>query len=152
MEAAAPVRRPSDRFACVRDVGGGSALQCLQQRQHGPLFRAQARGFALRFRLQRESADLVGADQAWMDVGFAAYRGRYRQVDCEGGVRHAAVTAGALGKRAISTVPDQVRKSLAVTSYVTRTAFPTNPPRVDYEPTTLGRSLWEPVKALGLWG
>ena len=34
---------------------------------------------------------------------------------------------------------------------VTRTVFPTVPPRVDYELTSLGRSLLEPVSALGLW-
>jgi DNA-binding HxlR family transcriptional regulator len=34
---------------------------------------------------------------------------------------------------------------------VTRTVFPTVPPRVDYELTPLGRSLWEPVDALGAW-
>lgn len=34
---------------------------------------------------------------------------------------------------------------------VTRTMFPTIPPRVDYELTDLGRSLLEPVSALGLW-
>ena len=34
---------------------------------------------------------------------------------------------------------------------VTRTVFPTIPPRVDYELTDLGRSLSTPVKALGLW-
>lgn len=34
---------------------------------------------------------------------------------------------------------------------VTRTVFPTIPPRVDYELTNLGRSLWKPVEALGLW-
>src|ERR1700754_5075710 len=34
---------------------------------------------------------------------------------------------------------------------VTRTVFPTVPPRVDYELTPLGRSLWEPVEALGRW-
>ena len=34
---------------------------------------------------------------------------------------------------------------------VTRTLFPTIPPRVDYELTPLGRSLSEPVKALGAW-
>src|SRR5665213_1889626 len=34
---------------------------------------------------------------------------------------------------------------------VTRTVFPTIPPRVDYELTALGRSLLEPVSALGLW-
>jgi DNA-binding HxlR family transcriptional regulator len=34
---------------------------------------------------------------------------------------------------------------------VTRTVFPTIPPRVDYELTALGRGLWEPVEALGLW-
>lgn len=34
---------------------------------------------------------------------------------------------------------------------VTRTIFATIPPRVDYELTALGRSLLEPVSALGNW-
>ena len=34
---------------------------------------------------------------------------------------------------------------------VTRTVFPTIPPRVDYELTDLGRGLALPVKALGQW-
>jgi DNA-binding HxlR family transcriptional regulator len=34
---------------------------------------------------------------------------------------------------------------------VTRTVFPTIPPRVDYELTELGRGLWQPVEALGKW-
>jgi DNA-binding HxlR family transcriptional regulator len=34
---------------------------------------------------------------------------------------------------------------------VTRTVFPTIPPRVDYELTKLGRSLLEPVNGLSLW-
>ncbi|HEX5211267.1 MAG TPA: helix-turn-helix domain-containing protein [Pseudolabrys sp.] len=34
---------------------------------------------------------------------------------------------------------------------VTRTVLPTNPPRVEYELTRLGRSLLEPVSGLGLW-
>jgi DNA-binding HxlR family transcriptional regulator len=34
---------------------------------------------------------------------------------------------------------------------VTRTVFPTIPPRVDYELTELGRGLSAPVKALGQW-
>src|SRR5205809_4381628 len=34
---------------------------------------------------------------------------------------------------------------------VTRTVFPTIPPRVDYELTELGRGLWKPVEALGKW-
>jgi DNA-binding HxlR family transcriptional regulator len=34
---------------------------------------------------------------------------------------------------------------------VTRTVFPTIPPRVDYELTDLGRGLSHPVKALGEW-
>ena len=34
---------------------------------------------------------------------------------------------------------------------VTRTVFATVPPRVDYALTDLGRSLWTPVEALGLW-
>ena len=34
---------------------------------------------------------------------------------------------------------------------VTRTLFPTIPPRVDYELTPLGRSLWSAVEPLGSW-
>ena len=34
---------------------------------------------------------------------------------------------------------------------VTRTVFPTIPPRVDYELTDLGRGLSQPVEALGKW-
>ena len=34
---------------------------------------------------------------------------------------------------------------------VTRTAFPSIPPRVEYELTRLGHSLLEPVSGLGLW-
>jgi DNA-binding HxlR family transcriptional regulator len=34
---------------------------------------------------------------------------------------------------------------------VTRTVYPTIPPRVDYELTDLGRSLLQPVGALGDW-
>jgi DNA-binding HxlR family transcriptional regulator len=34
---------------------------------------------------------------------------------------------------------------------VTRTVFPTIPPRVDYELTKLGQSLLKPVNGLGLW-
>ncbi|WP_316180913.1 MULTISPECIES: helix-turn-helix domain-containing protein [unclassified Bradyrhizobium] len=34
---------------------------------------------------------------------------------------------------------------------VTRTVFPTIPPRVDYELTDLGRGLSQPVQALGHW-
>lgn len=35
--------------------------------------------------------------------------------------------------------------------FVTRTVFPTIPPRVDYELTDLGIELLEPVTALGEW-
>jgi DNA-binding HxlR family transcriptional regulator len=34
---------------------------------------------------------------------------------------------------------------------VTRTVFPTVPPRVDYALTSLGRDLLQPVSALGAW-
>jgi DNA-binding HxlR family transcriptional regulator len=34
---------------------------------------------------------------------------------------------------------------------ITRTAFPTIPPRVDYALTALGRDLLNPVSALGTW-
>jgi DNA-binding HxlR family transcriptional regulator len=42
-------------------------------------------------------------------------------------------------------------KGLERDGMVTRTVFPTIPPRVDYELTDLGRSLSKPVQALGLW-
>lgn len=35
--------------------------------------------------------------------------------------------------------------------YLTRTVFPSIPPRVDYELTPLGHSLLAPVRALGAW-
>lgn len=35
--------------------------------------------------------------------------------------------------------------------FLTRTVFPTVPPRVDYELTDIGRSLCKPVMALGNW-
>jgi DNA-binding HxlR family transcriptional regulator len=35
--------------------------------------------------------------------------------------------------------------------FVTRTVFPTIPPRVDYELTDMGRDLLAPVRALGDW-
>jgi len=35
--------------------------------------------------------------------------------------------------------------------FVTRTVYPTIPPRVDYELTKLGHSLKQPVTALGMW-
>ena len=34
---------------------------------------------------------------------------------------------------------------------VKRTVFPTTPPRVDYELTGLGRTLWQAVEPLSLW-
>lgn len=34
---------------------------------------------------------------------------------------------------------------------VTRTVTPTIPPRVDYDLTDLGRSLWGPIEGLALW-
>jgi DNA-binding HxlR family transcriptional regulator len=42
-------------------------------------------------------------------------------------------------------------RSLERDGLVTRTVFPTIPPRVDYELTRLGRSLLEPVSGIGLW-
>jgi DNA-binding HxlR family transcriptional regulator len=42
-------------------------------------------------------------------------------------------------------------KGLERDGLVTRTMFPTIPPRVDYELTPLGHSLSQPVKALGQW-
>ncbi|CAN5235972.1 helix-turn-helix domain-containing protein [soil metagenome] len=42
-------------------------------------------------------------------------------------------------------------RSLERDGLVSRTVFPTIPPRVDYELTRLGHSLRGPVQALGLW-
>ncbi len=42
-------------------------------------------------------------------------------------------------------------RNLERDGFVTRTVFPTIPPRVDYELTELGRELQVPVRALGGW-
>ena len=42
-------------------------------------------------------------------------------------------------------------KNLERDGLVTRTVTPSVPPRVDYELTELGRSMVEPVRALGQW-
>ena len=42
-------------------------------------------------------------------------------------------------------------RALECDGLVTRTVYPTIPPRVDYELTRLGRSLLEPVSGLGAW-
>ena len=42
-------------------------------------------------------------------------------------------------------------RTLERDGFVTRTAFATIPPRVDYELTDLGRELLVPVTALGEW-
>ncbi len=42
-------------------------------------------------------------------------------------------------------------RSLERDGLVTRTVFPTIPPKVEYELTRLGRSLLEPVSRIGLW-
>src|SRR4051812_23965646 len=42
-------------------------------------------------------------------------------------------------------------KNLERDGLVSRTVTPSVPPRVDYELTGLGRSMLEPVRALGLW-
>src|SRR5437868_7589004 len=58
-------------------------------------------------------------------------------------------------KRALGSISQRMLtltlRGLERDGLVTRTVFPTIPPRVDYELTKLGRSLLEPVSALGLW-
>ncbi len=58
-------------------------------------------------------------------------------------------------KRSIGAVSQRMLtltlRGLERDGLVTRTVFPTIPPRVDYELTDLGVSLWKPVEALGLW-
>jgi DNA-binding HxlR family transcriptional regulator len=58
-------------------------------------------------------------------------------------------------RRAIGSISQRMLtltlRGLERDGLVTRTVFATVPPRVDYELTKLGRSLLEPVSALGLW-
>jgi DNA-binding HxlR family transcriptional regulator len=58
-------------------------------------------------------------------------------------------------RRAIGSISQRMLtltlRALERDGLVTRTVFPTVPPRVDYELTTLGRSLLEPITALGTW-
>lgn len=42
-------------------------------------------------------------------------------------------------------------RNLERDGFVSRTVFPTIPPKVEYELTELGRNLLEPVRALGEW-
>lgn len=58
-------------------------------------------------------------------------------------------------RRAIASISQRMLtltlRGLERDGLVTRTVFPTVPPRVDYELTELGRSLLAPVDALGTW-
>ena len=58
-------------------------------------------------------------------------------------------------RRAIASISQRMLtltlRGLERDGLVTRTMFPTIPPRVDYELTALGRSLQSPVIALGQW-
>ena len=58
-------------------------------------------------------------------------------------------------KRAVAGISQRMLsltlRGLERDGLVTRTVTPSVPPRVDYDLTDLGRSLWEPVEALGAW-
>jgi DNA-binding HxlR family transcriptional regulator len=58
-------------------------------------------------------------------------------------------------KRAVDGVSQRMLtltlRTLERDGLVTRTVFPTVPPRVEYELTALGRSLLQPVSALATW-
>jgi len=58
-------------------------------------------------------------------------------------------------KRAVEGVSQKMLtttlRGLERDGYLTRTVYPTVPPRVDYELTKLGFELLEPVLALGQW-
>ncbi|MFD3998845.1 winged helix-turn-helix transcriptional regulator [Streptomyces sp. NPDC058583] len=45
----------------------------------------------------------------------------------------------------------QTLRSLEADGFVTRTVYPTIPPRVEYDLTELGRSLGQPIAALRQW-
>src|SRR5882757_5048875 len=53
--------------------------------------------------------------------------------------------------RGVASVLARTLRGLERDGLVTRTVFPTIPPRVDYELTDLGRGLSQPVIALGTW-
>lgn len=59
-------------------------------------------------------------------------------------LRHAI---GGISQKMLTTT----LRGLERDGFVTRTVFPTIPPRVDYELTDLGRELLVPVNALGEW-
>lgn len=59
-------------------------------------------------------------------------------------LRHAI---GGISQKMLTTT----LRGLERDGFVTRTVFPTIPPRVDYELTDLGRELLVPVFALGEW-
>lgn len=59
-------------------------------------------------------------------------------------LRHAV---GGISQKMLTTT----LRGLERDGFVTRTIFPTIPPRVDYELTDLGRDLLVPVKELGEW-
>src|SRR5215212_8846002 len=58
-------------------------------------------------------------------------------------------------RRAIGSISQRMLtltlRGLERDGLVSRTVFPTVPPRVEYELTKLGRSLLEPVSGIGLW-
>jgi DNA-binding HxlR family transcriptional regulator len=58
-------------------------------------------------------------------------------------------------RRAISGISQRMLtltlRGLERDGFLTRTVFPTIPPRVDYELTPLGLSLLEPVRQMGTW-
>ncbi|APH73081.1 transcriptional regulator [Aquibium oceanicum] len=56
-------------------------------------------------------------------------------------------TIGGISQKMLTTT----LRGLERDGFVTRTVFPTIPPRVDYELTDLGRELLVPVQALGDW-
>lgn len=56
-------------------------------------------------------------------------------------------TVGGISQKMLTTT----LRGLERDGFVTRTVYPTIPPRVDYELTELGFELLEPVNALGEW-
>src|SRR5262245_23714702 len=87
----------------------------------------------------RNVLDIVG--DKWSFLVFAVLEDEPRRFN---EIKH---LIGDISQRVLT----RTLRSLERDGYVTRTVHPVSPPRVDYELTSLGRSLLEPVKRFMNW-